>query len=95
MFGDKCSPCEANNAVIRNTKDNKEEWPVAAAVVQRDIFVDDLLTKSGNDDDSRCASECWPGIVDIVETEEIVQEAKKTITLVNNVEATFGLVNVI
>ena len=27
VFGDKCSPCEANFAVIRTTKDNQGQWP--------------------------------------------------------------------
>ena len=51
VFGDKSSPCEANYAVIRTTEDNKEEWPVAAAVIKRDIFVDDLYTSCDDDDD--------------------------------------------
>ena len=51
VFGDKSSPCEANYAVIRTTEDNKEEWPVAAALVKRDIFVDDLFTSCYDDDD--------------------------------------------
>ena len=44
VFGDKLLPCEANFAAIRTTEDNQEEWPAAAAVVRRDIFVDDLYT---------------------------------------------------
>ena len=44
MFGDKSSPCEVNFAVRRTTEDNQEDWPAAAAVVRRDIFVDDLYT---------------------------------------------------
>ena len=31
VFGDKCSPCEANFAVIRTTEDNQGQWPEAAA----------------------------------------------------------------
>ena len=31
VFGDKCSPCEANFAVIRMTEDNQGQWPEAAA----------------------------------------------------------------
>ncbi|CAB4018436.1 Hypothetical predicted protein, partial [Paramuricea clavata] len=52
VFGDKSSPCEANYAVIRTPEDNKEEWPVAAAVVKRDIFVDDLYTSCYDDDEA-------------------------------------------
>ncbi|XP_048586794.1 uncharacterized protein LOC116618440 [Nematostella vectensis] len=44
VFGDESSPCEANFAVQRTAEDNKEQWPDAAAVVKRDIFVDDLYT---------------------------------------------------
>ncbi|XP_048578061.1 uncharacterized protein LOC116619333 [Nematostella vectensis] len=44
VFGDKSSPCEANFAVQRTAEDNKEQWPDAAAVVKREIFVDDLYT---------------------------------------------------
>ena len=44
VFGDKCSPCEANFAVIRTTEDNQGHWPEAAARVRRDIFVDDFYT---------------------------------------------------
>ena len=44
VFGDWSSPCEANYAVQRTVEDNKERWPAAAAVVERDIFVDDLYT---------------------------------------------------
>ena len=39
--------------------------------------------------------EGWPGIVDIIETEESVKEVKKTIVLANNIEVNFGLENVI
>ena len=49
VFGDKSSPCEANYAVQRTAEDNKERWPAAAAVVERDIFVDDLYTSCEND----------------------------------------------
>jgi hypothetical protein len=52
MFGDKSSPCEANYAVIRTTEDNMEEWPVAAAVVKRDMFVDDFYTSCYDDDEA-------------------------------------------
>ncbi|CAB3993166.1 Hypothetical predicted protein [Paramuricea clavata] len=52
LIGDKYSPCEANYAVIRTTEDNKEEWPVAVVVVERDIFVDDLYTSSYDDDEA-------------------------------------------
>ena len=44
VFGEKSSPCEANFGVIRTTEGNQKEWPNAAAVVRRDIFVDDLYT---------------------------------------------------
>ena len=44
VFGDKCSPCEANIAVIRTTEDNQGHWPEASARVRRDIFVDDFYT---------------------------------------------------
>ena len=44
VFGDKSSPCKANYAVKRTAEDNKERFPDAAAVVGRDIFVDDLYT---------------------------------------------------
>ena len=37
VFGDKCSPCEANFAVIRTTEDNRGHWPEAAIRVRRDI----------------------------------------------------------
>ena len=44
VFGDKCSRCEANFAVIRTTEDNQGHWSEAAARVRRDIFVDDFYT---------------------------------------------------
>ena len=46
VFGDKSSPCQVHFAVI------EEEWPNAAAVVRRDIFVDDLYAYSGSDAES-------------------------------------------
>ena len=50
VFGDKsASPCEANYAVQRTAEDNKERWPAAAAVVERDMFVDDLYTSCESD----------------------------------------------
>ena len=49
VFGDKSSPCEANFAVRRTTEDNQEEWPTAAAVVRRVIFLDDLYTSCGSE----------------------------------------------
>ncbi|CAB4018850.1 Hypothetical predicted protein [Paramuricea clavata] len=44
---DESSHWVANYAVTRTTK----EWPVAAAVVKRNIFVDDLYTSYYDDDD--------------------------------------------
>ena len=49
VFGDRSSPCEANYAVQRTAEDNKGRWPAAAAVVERDIFVDDLYTSCESD----------------------------------------------
>ena len=61
MFGAKSSPKCANYGFQQGGRDNKKEFPVAAATIDRNFYMDDLV-KSG--DTPQEAIECYQQLVE-------------------------------
>ena len=52
MFGDRASPYLAQYVVRQHAEDNKDEYPLAAAIILLQMYMDDIMTSLETDDEA-------------------------------------------